>query len=207
MSTDNVRVFLVDDERAVTDGLQWLLDSVNISSRAFSSADSFLAEVRQTRGPICAVLDLRMPEISGLALLDRLNAENLRMPLMFLSAHADVAAAVSAMQLGALDFMEKPFKPQAFLEAVNRLMAKAREQYEYREKDCAARKNLEKLSAREKEVLERILDGRTSKETAQILQISPKTVDVHRASILHKMTVGSVGELHRLLSRVRVSKP
>ena len=147
-----------------------------------------------------------MPETSGLALLRQLNAENLRVPLMFLSAHGDISAAVSAMQLGAVDFMEKPFKPQVFLEAINRLMGIAREQYEHREKDSSTRDNLKKPSARETEVLGHLVDARTSKQTAQILQISPKTVDVHRASIMHKMSVASVGELQRLLGRLHDAK-
>jgi len=207
MNSEPVQVFLVDDERAVTDGLKWLLDSVKIPARAFSNAEDFLAEVRKTRGPACAVLDLRMAETSGLALQQQMLAENLQLPLIFLSAHGDVPAAVNAIKLGAFDFMEKPFKPQAFLEAINRLMGIARENYEQKVKESDIRGNLKKLSAREAEVFECLIEGRTSKEVAQLLLISPKTVDVHRASIMHKMAAASVGELQRMMGLLRRAKP
>jgi len=207
MNSEPVQVFLVDDERAVTDGLKWLLDSVKIPARAFSNAEDFLAEVRKARGPACAVLDLRMAETSGLALQQQMLAEDLQLPLIFLSAHGDVPAAVNAIKLGAFDFMEKPFKPQAFLEAINRLMGIARENYEQKAKESDIRGNLKKLSAREAEVFECLIEGRTSKEVAQLLLISPKTVDVHRASIMHKMSAASVGELQRMMGLLRRAKP
>jgi FixJ family two-component response regulator len=207
MSSEPVQVFLVDDERDVTDGLTWLLDSVKIRSRAFSNAEDFLAEVRKTTGPACAVLDLRMAETSGLALQQRMLAEGLQLPLIFLSAHGDVPAAVSAIRQGAVDFLEKPFKPQAFLDAINRLMRIARERYAQRAQENNFKGSLKKLSAREAEVLGCLIEGRTSKETARILQISPKTVDVHRASIMRKMMMTSVGELQRLIGGLHGPKP
>lgn len=206
MSTGPVQVFLVDDERDVTDGLMWLLDSVKIPSRAFSNAEDFLAVAKKTTGPACAVLDLRMAETSGLALQRRMLEDGLQLPLIFLSAHGDVPAAVTAIQHGAIDFLEKPFKPQAFLDAVNRLMRIARERHEQKAQENDFKESVKKLSARETEVLGRLIEGRTSKETAQILQISPKTVDVHRASIMRKMMVTSIGELQRLIGRLQGPK-
>lgn len=206
MSTEPVQVFLVDDERDVTDGLMWLLDSVKIPSRAFSNAEDFLAVARKTTGPACAVLDLRMAETSGLALQRRMLEDGLQLPLIFLSAHGDVPAAVTAIQHGAIDFLEKPFKPQAFLDAVNRLMRIARERHEQNAQENDFKESVKKLSARETEVLGRLIEGRTSKETAQILHISPKTVDVHRASIMRKMMVTSIGELQRLIGRLQGPK-
>lgn len=206
MSTEPVQVFLVDDERDVTDGLMWLLDSVKIPSRAFSNAEDFLAVAKKTTGPACAVLDLRMAETSGLALQRRMLEDGLQLPLIFLSAHGDVPAAVTAIQHGAIDFLEKPFKPQAFLDTVNRLMRIARERHEQKTQENDFKESVKKLSARETEVLGRLIEGRTSKETAQILQISPKTVDVHRASIMRKMMVTSIGELQRLIGRLQGPK-
>ena len=206
MNTAAVQVFLVDDERDVTDGLTWLLDSVRIPSRAFSTAEDFLTEARKATGPACAVLDLRMAETSGLALQQRMLEEGLRFPLIFLSAHGDVPAAVRAIQQGAADFLEKPFNPHVFLEAINRLMQIARERYEQGQQETDLKGCLDKLSAREREVLDCLVEGRTSKETALMLDISPKTVDVHRANILHKMNVRSVGELQRLIGRLRGTK-
>lgn len=206
MSTEPVQVFLVDDERDVTDGLMWLLDSVKIPSRAFSNAEDFLAVAKKTTGPACAVLDLRMAETSGLALQRRMLEDGLQLPLIFLSAHGDVPAAVTAIQHGAIDFLEKPFKPQAFLDAVNRLMRIARERHEQKAQENDFKESVKKLSARETEVLGQLIEGRTSKETAQILHISPKTVDVHRASIMRKMLVTSIGELQRLIGRLQGPK-
>ena len=206
MSTEPVQVFLVDDERDVTDGLMWLLDSVKIPSRAFSNAEDFLAVAKKTTGPACAVLDLRMADTSGLALQRRMLEDGLQLPLIFLSAHGDVPAAVTAIQHGAIDFLEKPFKPQAFLDAVNRLMRIARERHEQKAQENDFKESVKKLSARETEVLGQLIEGRTSKETAQILHISPKTVDVHRASIMRKMMVTSIGELQRLIGRLQGPK-
>jgi RNA polymerase sigma factor (sigma-70 family) len=199
MTAPPVLVFLVDDEVEVTDALKWLLDSVKISSTAFNSATPFLAAVRDYEGPACAVLDLRMPEISGLELQQLLLQQGHDLPLIFLSAHGDVPAAVNAIQNGALDFLQKPFNPQVFLNSVNRMLKLARERHETRHRRLKLDKQLEQLSAREAEVLNHLVKGNTSKEIAQVLDISPKTVDVHRANILHKMQVKTLTELRRKL--------
>lgn len=206
-STEPVQVLLVDDERDVTDALMWLLESVKIQSRAFSSASEFLAALTQIRGPVCAVVDLRMPEMSGLELQQRLVDEGFDIPLIFLTAHGDVQAAVNAMQVGASDFLQKPFNPQAFLASVNRIVRLARERHAQQQRDQELRAQLACLSAREAEVLNGLLDGRTSKEIARALNISPKTVDVHRANVLRKMMVGNSSELVRLLSGRRAHLP
>jgi two-component system, LuxR family, response regulator FixJ len=200
-----VQILLVDDERDVTDALMWLLESVNIQSRAFSSASEFLAALPTIRGPVCAVFDLRMPEMSGLELQQRLLDENLDIPLIFLTAHGDVPAAVTAMQTGAVDFVQKPFNPQGFLASINRISRLARERHAHRQLEHAFREQLARLSTREREVLDGLLDGRTSKEIARLLNISPKTVDVHRANLLRKMMVNSGAELVRLFSGRRHS--
>jgi two-component system, LuxR family, response regulator FixJ len=200
-----VQVLLVDDERDVTDALMWLLESVKIQSRAFASAADFLAALPTFQRPVCAVLDLRMPEMSGLELQQRLVEEELDIPLIFLTAHGDIPAAVNAMQSGAVDFVQKPFNPQAFLASINRISRLARERHARRELDRGFRERLARLSTREAEVLDGVLDGRTSKEIARCLDISPKTVDVHRANLLHKMMVNSGAELVRLFNGRRAS--
>lgn len=196
-----VLVFLVDDERRVTDALGWLLDSVKIPSRAFDSASTFLAALDRIDGPACAVLDLRMPEMSGLELQQRLLEAGHDLPLIFLTAHGDVPAAVNAMQAGALDFVQKPFNPNDFLASVRRAIRQARNRYEERTADQALRRRLEQLSRREVDVLRGLLDGRTSKEIARELEISPKTVDVHRANVMRKMGAGTSTELVRMVGR------
>ncbi|MFA7280950.1 MAG: response regulator [Sterolibacterium sp.] len=199
MTIAPVQVFLVDDEAEVTEALKWLLDSVKIPSTVFNSATPFLAAVRDYEGPLCAVLDLRMPEISGLELQQLLLQQGHDLPLIFLSAHGDVPAAVNAIQSGALDFLQKPFNPQVFLNSVNRMLKLARDRHETRRRRLELDKQLGQLSLRESEVLNHLVKGNTSKEIAQLLNISPKTVDVHRANILHKMQVKTLTELRRKL--------
>lgn len=195
-----VLVFLVDDEPDVTNALAWLLESVKMPSRAFASASAFLQALRGHHGPACAVVDLRMPEMSGLELQAQLADEGHDLPLVFLSAHGDVPAAVNAMQAGAIDFVQKPFNPDRFLGSVRRAARLARERFAQRQATGELRQRLRTLSARETDVLRGLLDGRTSKEIAKTLDISPKTVDVHRANVMRKMDVAVSVELVRLLS-------
>jgi len=199
MSDTPVQVFIVDDEPEVTASLTWLLKSVHIPARSFNSPSAFLREVRSTPGPVCAVLDLRMPEMSGLEIQQQLVAEDLDIPLIFLTAHGDVPAAVNAMQMGAVDFLQKPFNPQVFLNCVNRIVRQAQERHDQRGRTSELRRHLDKLSTREIEVLDALIAGQTSKEIARTMDISPRTVDVHRANIMRKMEVGSSTELLRLL--------
>ncbi len=201
-ATDAVLVLLVDDEPGVTDALTWLLESVRIPSRAFASAHDFLRTLGEIDGPVCAVLDLRMPEMSGLELQQRLLEAGHDLPVMFLSAHGDVPAAVNAMQAGAVDFLQKPLNPQAFLTSVNRIIRLARERYAVRQHELVLQRELRKLSSREIDVLEGLRRGHTSKEIARALEISPKTVDVHRANILRKMKVSSAAELIRRIGTI-----
>lgn len=197
----SVQVFLIDDEVGVTDALGWLLESVKIPSRAFHSASAFLAALERFDGPACAVLDLRMPEMSGLELQQRLAEAGHDLPLIFLTAHGDVPAAVNAMQAGAVDFVQKPFNPNSFLASVRRAIQQARERYDERAADRELQRRIGQLSAREVDVLRGLLDGRTSKEIAKALDISPKTVDVHRANVMRKMGAATSAELVRMVGR------
>jgi two-component system response regulator FixJ len=193
-----VTVFLVDDEPDVSTALVWLLDSVKIHARAFQSGEEFLKALASHEGPCCAVLDLRMPETSGLELLQRMNELNHRIPVIFLSAHGDVPAAVNAMQLGAIDFLQKPFNSQIFLNSINRAIRLARTAYEQMSRESDMQNFIARLSEREKDVLQALLRGQTSKEIAKALGISPKTVDVHRANIMHKLKVTTYRDLLKI---------
>ncbi|WP_397473953.1 response regulator transcription factor [Pusillimonas sp.] len=199
---NSVMVYLIDDEPSVTDAISWLLASVKISSAAFSSATSFLSAIEQESRPACAVVDLRMPEMSGLELQQQLSgSSHHHMPIIFLTAHGDVPAAVSALQAGAIDFMQKPFNPDVFLAGVRRAMRLAKETHDNNLRQQALKGRLEVLSPRETHVLKKLLCGLTSKEIARQLEISPKTVDVHRANVIRKMGVTTSTELVRLLSK------
>lgn len=199
-SSEAVQVLLVDDEPGLTDALAWLLESVRIQSRAFSSATAFIEALPRLSGPKCAVIDLRMPEMSGLELQKWLIEHGHDIPMMFLTAHGDVPAAVNAMQAGAVDFVQKPFNPDAFLRSVNRIVRLARERHERQCRQHAVDELQAKLSTRERDVLACLLRGQSSKEVARKLDISPKTVDVHRANIMKKLMVSNVSELQRLLT-------
>jgi RNA polymerase sigma factor (sigma-70 family) len=201
--SDTVMVFLVDDEASVTDGLTWLLESVKIPSRAFASASGFLQAIQDFSGTACAVVDLRMPEMSGLELQQQLIAEGIDCPLVFLTAHGDVPAAVNAIQAGAVDFVQKPFNPDAFLASVRKAIRLARERRQNQDFHKDVRQRLEHLSARERDVLQGLVEGLTSKEIARRLSISPKTVDVHRANVIRKMGTERSAELLQLLGRQR----
>lgn len=190
-----VTVFLVDDEPDVATALVWLLDSVKISTCALPSGAAMLEALSTLNGPACAVLDLRMPEMSGLELLQRMNELGHRIPVLFLSAHGDVPAAVNAMQLGAIDFLQKPFNSQAFLNSVNRAIKLAREVWEQRTREINVESLLARLSDREKDILRTLLLGQTSKEIARTLGISPKTVDVHRANVMRKLEAATYRDL------------
>lgn len=191
----SVTVFLVDDEPDVSTALVWLLDSVKIQARAFQSSEEFLRVLASHDGPCCAVLDLRMPETNGFELLQRMAEIGHRIPVLFLSAHGDVPAAVNAMQLGAIDFLQKPFNSQIFLDSINRAIRLAREAYEQLSRDSDTQTILARLSEREKDVLKAMLRGQTSKEIAKSLGISPKTVDVHRANMMHKLKAATYRDL------------
>jgi len=201
MSAAPFTVHLLDDEQDVTRGLSWLLDSVGIASRAYNAADDFLRGYQDAAGPACLVVDLRMPDMGGLELLESIGARGWDLPVIFLSAHGDVPAAVRAMQLGAIDFVQKPFNPDAFLASINKAQRLALKRYAQRLQQTDLKRQLELLSNREREVLKYLLEGSSSKEIGRLLDISNKTVDVHRSNIMKKMAVASYAELVAKLGR------
>jgi FixJ family two-component response regulator len=194
-------VFIVDDDAAVRDSIQELVESVGLQAEGFDSALAFLDAFR-TQSPGCLVLDVRMAEMSGLVLQKRLNELEARIPVIVLTGHGDVPMAVQAMRNGAMDFIQKPYREQALLDSINAALAL----------DAATRhssgaaddieQRLVDLTGREREVLGQILAGLTSKEIARELNVSPRTVEAHRKNLLRKLGAGSVKELMlRLASR------
>lgn len=190
---------LIDDDEAIRDALCWLLHSRQIQARAWDSAESFLDDYdERMRG--CLVLDIRMHAMSGLELFDRLIQLGCSMPVIFLTGHGDVPLAVNAIKKGAFDFVEKPFNDNDLADRViAALLADgARWRNKDRQDDIEARKRL--LTAREREVMERVLAGKLNKVIADELNIAMRTVEVHRAHVFEKMGVRSAVELVRLLS-------
>ncbi|MFN0182865.1 MAG: response regulator transcription factor [Aquabacterium sp.] len=199
-------VYLVDDEPVVRDALAWLLRSRRLLSEGFDDAAAFEALV-QARGvgwpqaPSCVLLDVRMPGRSGLALFDRLVEADLTrtLPVIFLTGHGDVPSAVGAVQRGAFDFFEKPFSDNALVDRIEQALASSARAIAQRDLRRSAAAALVDLTEREQEVMRLVVAGRPNKLIADALQISVRTVEVHRARLFEKMSVKSAVELANLL--------
>jgi two-component system response regulator DctR len=191
--------YLVDDDEAIRDALTWLLRSRGISARAWDSAEAFLADYRADMAG-CLILDLRMRAMTGLELFDRLLGLGCRLPVIFLTGHGDVPQAVQALKRGAFDFLEKPFDDNELADRVIEALALDVRRRARGQQSSAVQERLDRLTAREKEVMHGILAGKLNKVIADELGIAMRTVEVHRAHIFEKMGVKSAVELARLLA-------
>jgi two-component system, LuxR family, response regulator DctR len=210
MSTvrDAPLVYLVDDEAVLRDALAWLLRSKRLLSEAYADAIAFDAMVAQAmaRGPwpispSCVVLDVRMPGMSGLTLFDKLADQNLAslLPVIFLTGHGDVPTAVAALKRGAFDFVEKPFTDNTLVERVERALAASAAAIAERDARFATERAMAELTERERDVMKLVVQGLPNKLIADALDISVRTVEVHRARVFDKMKVKSAVELANLL--------
>lgn len=186
-------VFVVDDDEAVRDALGMLFRTAGLRVESFASAASFLERELPDRA-CCLVLDIRMPEMTGTALHDELLRRGARLPVIFVTGHGDIPMAVEAVKKGAHDFIEKPFDESRLLEQV----LSAIERPAAPPATATRGERLAQLSEREREVLERVLAGKSSRQIAEELYISAKTVEFHRARIMGKLGVRSAAELFRL---------
>jgi two-component system response regulator DctR len=177
---------IVDDDPAVRDALQWLLRSRGVASRAWDSADGFLAAARHDLCG-CLLLDVRMPGMSGIELFDRLRAIDCRLPVIFLTGHGDVPMAVQALKDGAFDFVEKPYDDNALVDKVVGAMALDAKRSAREDSVNSVRNRLVQLTLREQEVMQQILAGKLNKVIADELGIAMRTVEVHRSHIFEKM--------------------
>src|ERR1700743_3291931 len=199
VTTTAETVFVVDDDEAVRDSLRWLLEANGYRVQTYASAEQFLdAYPSAAQGVGCLILDVRMQGMSGLELQERLIAENVSLPIIFVTGHGDVPMAVSTMKKGAMDFIEKPFDEAELRKLVERMLDKARSESTSVQQQRAAAERLGKLTAREHRVLERIIAGRLNKQIADDLGISIKTVEAHRANIMENLNVNTVADLLRL---------
>ncbi|HXE40793.1 MAG TPA: response regulator transcription factor [Azonexus sp.] len=194
-------IFVVDDDEAMRDSMTWLLEGEGYQVACFASAADFLnARSDEMRG--CLVLDVRMPEMSGLELHERLDALGSRLPIIFITGHGDVPMAVAALQRGACDFIEKPFHNADLLSRIERALELDTEIAARRQRDDAISHRLEQLTQREREVMKLVVTGKLNKQIADELEISMKTVEAHRARVMEKMGVRTLAELVKAVMTV-----
>jgi two-component system response regulator DctR len=206
-------VYLVDDEDVVRDALGWLLRSRRLLSEGFASAEAFEAMLgakspaalaEWPTAPSCLLLDVRMPGMSGLSLFEKLVERGLTaaLPVIFLTGHGDVPTAVAAVKRGAFDFVEKPFSDNALVDRIEQALARSGEAIRARLARESIKKRLADLTERERDVMHLVIEGRPNKLIADALDISVRTVEVHRARVFEKMDVRSAVELANLLREV-----
>ncbi len=198
MTPQSPIVFIVDDDAAVRSSLRLLVKSVGLSPAVFNSAEEFLSSY-DTRQPGCLVLDVRMPGTSGLELQQRLNLRGAVIPVIFITGHGDIPMAVEAMQRGAFDFLQKPFRDQDLIERIQRALGKDRENRAALGQRARIRERLDSLTPREREVLALVTSGKANKVMAADLGLSQRTVEIHRAHVMEKMAASSVAQLVRMV--------
>lgn len=190
-------VFVIDDDAAVRQSLQWLIESVNLPVVAFGSAQEFLDKYDRDR-PGCVLLDVRMPGMSGLELQERLTKEECSLPIIFITGHGDIPMAVRTIKSGAVDFIEKPFGDQDLLDRLHRAMEQSTIRFEQQREFSKLETRLKKLTPREWEVLELIRQGNANKSIASHLDLSEKTVEAHRTNLNRKLGATCVADLVRM---------
>jgi len=201
MSEQQQTIYVVDDDEAMRDSMTWLLEGEGHKVACYDSAASFLA-ARNDRMRGCIVLDVRMPEMSGLELHERLETLGSQLPIIFVTGHGDVPMAVGALQRGACDFIEKPFNNEDLLTRIQRALELDNQRSARQQRDSAISNRLEKLTQREREVMQLVVTGKLNKQIADSLDISMKTVEAHRARVMEKMGVRTLAELVKAVMSV-----
>lgn len=187
-------VYIVDDDPDMRDSLGWLLRTVGLRSEAFATPEAFVLAYSEG-GPACLILDVRMPGTGGLDLFEAMSARGLRIPVLFITAFADVPMAVRAMKSGAAEFLEKPFNGQILIEKVQQAIRSDALRLAREAEAGAFRARFDALTDKEREVLGMIREGRPNKEIAARLDITPRAVEIRRAGLMKKLGVSSLPEL------------
>jgi two-component system response regulator FixJ len=195
-------VHIVDDDAEVRDSVQFLVESIDLQAFSYASADSFF-ESYKNLGPGCVILDLRMPGISGMEALKEMHRHEIYEPVIIMTGHGDVPVAVRSLKLGAFDFLEKPCNDHLLIEKTHKAIQLDVRNRGYRLQKIETQNALKSLSQRELGVLELLVEGNSNKEVARQLDISPKTIERHRANVMRKLDVGSFAELVQLVERSR----
>jgi RNA polymerase sigma factor (sigma-70 family) len=197
------RVFVVDDDPSMRAALKNLLRSVGLEARLFPSAQKFLEGFR-TDGPSCLLLDVRLPGLSGLDLQRQLAIANIHIPMVFITAHGDIAMSVRAMKEGAVDFLTKPFRDQDVLDAIQIALTRDRVHREEQKELAELHQRYNSLTPRERELLPLTVSGRSNKEIAAVVGMNESTVKAHRRNMMQKMKTDSFADLIRLAYALQV---
>jgi two-component system, LuxR family, response regulator FixJ len=195
--SDSFVVHIVDDDEAVRQSLAFLLSTAGVPVRVYDSATSFLDALPSLQTG-CLITDVRMPDLTGIELLQRLKAKSIDLPVIVITGHGDIPLAVEAMKSGAVDFIEKPFAEEAILNAVEAAKCTLEKRGRRSEEEAAVAARLRTLSERERQVLHGLVAGDANKTIAHALGISPRTVEVYRANLMTKMQAKSLSDLIRM---------
>ena len=190
-------VFIVDDDPAIRFAMQALMDSVHIPHEIFGSGDEFLENVAEGRAG-CLVLDIRMPGLGGLELQEELLKRGSTLPIIFITGHGDVPMAVEAMQKGAVDFIQKPFRDQELLDRIRQALRTDQERRHEQQQHAAVADRLARLTNQEREVFDLVVTGKPNKVIAYELGVSQRTVEIHRARVMEKMQARSLADLVKM---------
>jgi FixJ family two-component response regulator len=198
MKERNPIIFVVDDDEAVRNSLRLLLKSIGLSAVALPTAQEFLSKY-DPQQPGCVILDVRMPGMSGLELQEQLNIRGAILPVIFITGHGDIPMAVEAMQQGAFDFLQKPFRDQDLIDRIQRALAKDQANRAELSERSRVHEHFESLTPREREVLTLVTSGKPNKIMAADLGVSQRTVEIHRARVMEKMHASSLAQLVRMM--------
>jgi len=195
-------VFVIDDDEAVRESVKKLIASVGLRAETFGSTRDFLS-AKRPEAPACLILDVRLPDVSGLEFQRDLAGANIEIPIIFITGHADVPMSVRAMKAGAVEFLTKPFRGQELLDAIQEAIAKDRAAWSGRAQTAELRARYNSLTAREKEVLELVASGLLNKQVGAELGTSELTIKTHRGHVMQKMEAASLADLVRMFEQLK----
>jgi FixJ family two-component response regulator len=197
-------VFIVDDDRGLRQAIHDLVESVGLRAESFASGEDFLRAKRMNR-PSCLVLDVRLPQMSGLDFQQRLTETGIQIPIIFITAHGDIPMSVRALKSGALEFLTKPFRDQDLLDAIHQALERDRGAREQQSEIHNLQERVRTLTAREQEVMNLVVSGMLNKQIASEIGTSEATVKIHRGNVMRKMKAGSVVDLVRMADKLKPS--